>query len=208
MFSTQLIKKMKLICIGKNYAAHIKEMGWKDNHEIALFMKPETALCKNNIVHYPSFSKDFQHEIELIIQVGRILKNCTIEEALKSIVRISVGIDFTARDIQKKLKDKGMPWEISKSFDESAIVGEWRSFHPEKTYGFWLEVNGKERQRGDSSMMIASFSQVLQEASRYFTIYPDDVIFTGTPEGVNSVSRGDVLCGFLDGEKLFEYRVL
>ncbi|GAB4204547.1 MAG: fumarylacetoacetate hydrolase family protein [Bacteroidia bacterium] len=199
---------MKFICIGKNYAEHVKEMGWKDDHEIALFMKPETAWCKDKHVPYPDFSKDLQYETELVIQVNQTLKNVSEQQALSSIEKISVGIDFTARDIQMELKKKGMPWEKSKSFDNSAVIGKWHSFHPGKEYEFSLQINNKEVQRGHSGMMIVHFAQLVAEASKYFTIHPEDIIFTGTPQNVGSVHKGDVLAGYLENEKVFEITIV
>jgi 2-keto-4-pentenoate hydratase/2-oxohepta-3-ene-1,7-dioic acid hydratase in catechol pathway len=199
---------MKFICIGKNYSEHVKEMGWKDDHDIVLFMKPETAWCKSNEVPYPTFTKDLQYEIELIIQVKQTLKNASVEKALESIDKISVGIDFTARDIQVQLKKKGMAWEISKSFDNSAVVGEWRTFDKNKTYHFHLERNGIVVQQGSSNQMMVSFAELLSKASEYFTILPEDIVFTGTPANVRSVYKNDVLSGYLENEKLFEIKII
>ena len=199
---------MKFICIGKNYSEHVKEMGWKDDHDIVLFMKPETAWCKSNEVPYPTFTKDLQYEIELIIQVKQTLKNASVEKALESIDKISVGIDFTARDIQVQLKKKGMAWEISKSFDNSAVVGEWRTFDKNKTYHFHLERNGIVVQQGSSNQMMVSFAELLSKASEYFTILPEDIVFTGTPANVGSVYKNDVLSGYLENEKLFEIKII
>ena len=199
---------MKFICIGKNYSEHVKEMGWKDDHDIILFMKPETAWCKSNEVPYPTFTKDLQYEIELIIQVKQTLKNASVEKALESIDKISVGIDFTARDIQVQLKKKGMAWEISKSFDNSAVVGEWRTFDKNKTYHFHLERNGIVVQQGSSNQMMVSFAELLSKASEYFTILPEDIVFTGTPANVGSVYKNDVLSGYLENEKLFEIKII
>jgi len=199
---------MKFICIGKNYSEHVKEMGWKDDHDIILFMKPETAWCKSNEVPYPTFTKDLQYEIELIIQVKQTLKNANVEKALESIDKISVGIDFTARDIQVQLKKKGMAWEISKSFDNSAVVGEWRTFDKNKTYHFHLERNGIVVQQGSSNQMMVSFAELLSKASEYFTILPEDIVFTGTPANVGSVYKNDVLSGYLENEKLFEIKII
>lgn len=193
---------MKFICIGKNYSEHIKEMGWKDDHEIALFMKPESAWCKSKELPYPAFSNDLQYETELIIQVSEKLKNADKITCLNAIQRISVGIDFTVRDVQKKLKEKGMPWEKAKSFDNSAVVGEWKSFS-DKDYEFFLLINDREVQRGNSKMMMVHFADLLSEASKYFTIYPEDIVFTGTPQNVGSVKKGDVLKGFLENEQVF-----
>jgi len=197
---------MKFICVGKNYSEHVKEMGWKDN-EIVFFMKPESAWCKSSEVSYPSFTNDLQYELELIIQVNKPLKNVSEIEAISSIEKISVGIDFTARDIQMELKKKGMPWEISKSFDNSAVVGKWKKFKPNVHYEFHLEKNGKEIQRGNSQNMIVNFGQLLSEASKYFTIMPEDIVFTGTPQNVGSVYVGDVLVGYLENEALFEIKI-
>lgn len=199
---------MKFICIGKNYSEHVKEMGWKDDHEIVLFMKPESAWCKSNKVPYPPFSADLQYETELILQVSKPLRKVRSTEALAAIDKISVGIDFTARDIQKDLKAKGMPWEKSKSFDNSAVVGEWRIFQPDKNYEFYLHLNHQEVQRGNSKNMIVSFAELLAEASKYFTIMPEDVIFTGTPQNVGSVHKGDILEGYLENEKLFVIEII
>lgn len=199
---------MKFICIGKNYSAHVKEMGWKDDQEIVLFMKPESAWCKSKEVPYPNFSKDMQYETELIIRVNKPLSQVGVEDAWMCIEHISVGIDFTARDIQMELKKKGMPWEKAKSFDYSAVVGEWRKFERNRSYSFHLEINGREVQRGDSSAMLVSFGNLVAEASRYFTIYPEDILFTGTPQNVGSVRKGDVLCGFLENEKVFEVKII
>ncbi len=200
---------MKFICIGKNYSEHVKEMGWKDNHEIALFMKPESAWCKSEFVKYPSFTQDLQYETELIIKVNQTLKEADVHKSLKSIDKISVGIDFTARDLQMDLKKKGMPWEKSKSFDDSAVVGAWKKFDVSKTaYEFYLTINDKEVQHGLSSQMLVSFAQLLSIASKFFTINPEDIIFTGTPQNVGSVKVGDVLCGFLENEKVFEVKIV
>lgn len=200
---------MKFICIGKNYSEHVKEMGWKDDHEIVLFMKPESAWCQTQAIKYPSFTQDLQYETELIIKVNQTLKNADVHKSLKSIDKISVGIDFTARDVQKRLKQKGMPWEISKSFDNSAVVGVWKNFDSSKTsYEFFLTLNDREVQRGNSTQMIVSFAQLLSIASQYFTINPEDIIFTGTPQNVGSVKVGDVLCGFLENEKVFEVKII
>ena len=199
---------MKFICIGKNYSEHVKEMGWKDDHDIVLFMKPETAWCKSNEVPYPTFTKELQYEIELIIQVKQTLKNASVEKALESIDKISVGIDFTARDIQAQLKKKGMAWEISKSFDNSAVVGEWRKFDKNKTYQFHLERNGIVVQQGTYNQMMVSFAELLSKASEYFTILPEDIVFTGTPANVGSVYKNDVLSGYLKNEKLFEIKII
>lgn len=199
---------MKFICVGKNYAEHVKEMGWKNDHEIALFMKPESAWCKSNTLTYPGFTEDLQYETELILQTNRILKNADEHTALQSIQKISVGIDFTARDIQMHLKKKGMPWEKSKSFDNSAIVGQWKSFEPHKKYEFHLLVNDTEVQRGNSNMMMVNFAQLVSEISKYFTIYPEDIIFTGTPQNVGGVKVGDHLKGFLENEMVFEIKIV
>lgn len=199
---------MKFICIGKNYSEHVKEMGWKDDHEIVLFMKPRSAWCKTNEVPYPAFTNNLQYETELILQVNTTLQNATPEECLKHIEKISVGIDFTARDIQMYLKQKGMPWEKSKSFDNSAVTGMWKKFEPNKHYLFSLQKNGQEVQKGNSADMIVSFAQLVSEASKYFTIQPEDIIFTGTPQNVGEVKKGDVLKGFLEKEEVFEVRIV
>lgn len=197
---------MKFICIGKNYSEHVKEMGWKDDHEIALFMKPQSAWCKSNEIACPVFTKKLQYETELIIQVDRSLKNVSEEEASVAIKKISVGIDFTARDIQMELKKKGMPWEKSKSFDNSAIVGTWHPFQLNKEYDFSLYVNGNIAQNGHSKMMLVSFAKLVSEASKFFTIHPEDILFTGTPENVGDVHTGDILSGYLGKEKVFEVK--
>ncbi len=199
---------MKIICIGKNYTEHVKEMGWQNNFSPALFLKPSSALCLSDKVPFPLFTKDLHHEIELVIKTNKILSNASLEDCSAAIEKITVGIDFTARDLQSQLKKDGMPWEKAKAFDNSAVIGTLEDFNPTLVYNFSLNINGKEIQKGNSTQMILNFAQVLQEASKYFTINPEDYIFTGTPQNVSSVKPNDILQGYLNNKKLFGIKIV
>ena len=193
---------MKIICIGRNYVKHIEELNNEVPGEPIFFLKPDTALLQNgNPFYLPSFSNDIHHEIEIVLRICKEGKNISEEFASRYFDALTVGIDFTARDIQDKQKAKGLPWEPAKAFDNSAPVGEiieWKN-NAEKIF-FHLNINGKTVQRGDSSLMINSFAKIISYVSRFITLRKGDLIFTGTPEGVGPVKAGDLLEGFL-GEK-------
>jgi acylpyruvate hydrolase len=202
---------MKIICIGRNYVEHIHEMKSEVPSAPVLFLKPDTALLpKRNPFYIPDFSKDVHHEAELVIRISKAGKNIAEKFASRYYDAVTVGIDFTARDLQQKQKDKGLPWEISKSFDHSAPLGEFVSLSslPDKNkIEFHLAVNGKTVQQATSDMMIHSFEKIIAYASQYFTLRKGDFIFTGTPKGVAAVKTGDKLEAFLEGKKVLTINV-
>lgn len=202
---------MKIICIGKNYAAHAKEMSSAVPSEPIFFIKPDTSLLqKGHDFYYPDFTKNLHHEIEIVYKVGKMGKHIAPEFALKYISEVGIGIDFTARDLQDRAKEKSLPWEIAKAFDNAAVVG--NEFIPlseitPNNINFHLEVNGKTVQVGNTSDMIFSIEQIIAYVSQFITLKTGDLIFTGTPEGVGAVQKGDVLSLFLGEKKMHEFGV-
>jgi 2-keto-4-pentenoate hydratase/2-oxohepta-3-ene-1,7-dioic acid hydratase in catechol pathway len=203
---------MKIICIGRNYADHIRELANEKPEEPVLFLKPETALVlQNQEVPFPSFTQDLHHELELVLRVCRDGKDISLQEAGDFYDAIGLGIDFTARDLQAKLKSKGLPWETAKAFDYSAPLSEFIPIDKislENGIHFQLKVNGEIRQQGNSNLMLFPFDEIISHASRFFRLLPGDVIFTGTPSGVAAVQSGDHLEGFLENTKLLDFKVL
>ena len=198
---------MKIFCVGRNYAEHAKELGNALPEAPVIFMKPDTALLAPGAkFEYPSFTSDLHYEIELVLRIGKTAKNISAANALSCVDAITVGIDFTARDVQADLKAKGLPWEKAKAWDNSAIVGEWKPFTAEAGTDilFSLTKNGQTAQSGTTQDMIYSFETLLEHISGYFTLSPGDLIYTGTPAGVGPCLPGDTLTGFLGEEKLFE----
>jgi acylpyruvate hydrolase len=201
---------MKIICIGRNYANHAKEMGSAIPTEPVFFMKPDTALLKEGDFYIPDFSNDLHHEIEVVVRINKVGKNIDEKFAHKYYNEISLGIDFTARDIQEKCKEKGLPWEKAKAFDNSApIANTWLNLNDIKldTLNFKLLINGKEVQVGNTKDMIFSVDKLIAYVSKFVTLKVGDLLFTGTPEGVGKVSVGDHLEGFIEGEKILDLKV-
>jgi 2-keto-4-pentenoate hydratase/2-oxohepta-3-ene-1,7-dioic acid hydratase in catechol pathway len=202
---------MKIICIGRNYANHIEELKNERPSEPVVFMKPDSAiLLKQHPFVIPEFSEDIHHEIELIVKINKVGKYIEPKFAHKYYDEISVGIDFTARDLQAKLKEKGLPWEKAKSFDGSAVIGEFlpkTQFNSLENITFELTNNNKTVQKGNSEMMLWKIDELISHISQYFTLKIGDIIFTGTPEGVATVKPDDILEGFLEGQKLFRIQV-
>ena len=202
---------MKIICIGRNYLAHIKELDNDLPSEPLFFMKPETALLpKGNPFSYPDFSKEIHYETELVLRICKSGKAIDEQSAHDYYDVLTVGIDFTARDLQSKCKAKGHPWEIAKAFDGSAPIGEFKKIselkHPEDI-AFGMKLNGEWAQQGHSRDMIFSFDRIVSHVSRFVTLQKGDCIFTGTPQGVGEVHIGDVLELFLEGEFMFCFNV-
>jgi len=201
---------MKIICVGKNYLKHIDELNSSNEDEPVIFLKPDTSIIqKNQPFFIPEFSNEIHYEIEIILKFNRLGKHIESKFSNKYFNQISLGIDFTARDFQNKFKERGLPWDISKGFDNSALIGDWKSI---KTYdldniNFRLEKNGKIVQQSNSKNMIWKIDELIAYASRYFTIKIGDIMFTGTPEGVGVVSEDDVLEGFLGDEKVFSVKI-
>ena len=203
---------MKRCCIGLNYANHVKEMKWTEKApEPVVFMKPDTALIKDNApFYYPDFSKEIHHEVELVLKISKPGKNIEPQFAHKYYDEIGVGIDFTARDIQAKLKEKGWPWEKSKAFDGSAPIGKFiakQKIADAKNINFHLLINGKMVQKGNSQDLLTPFDELISNISKYFTLKTGDLIYTGTPEGVGPVKIGDKLEAFIENEKMLEFEV-
>jgi 2-keto-4-pentenoate hydratase/2-oxohepta-3-ene-1,7-dioic acid hydratase in catechol pathway len=202
---------MKIICIGRNYTNHIEELQNERPTEPVVFMKPDSAvLLKQHPFVIPEFSEDIHHEIELIVKINKVGKYIEPKFAHKYYDEISVGIDFTARDLQGKLKQKGLPWEKAKAFDGSAVIGDFlpkTQFSSLENITFELTNNSKTVQKGNSNMMLWKIDELISYVSQYFTLKIGDIIFTGTPEGVAAVKPDDVLEGFLEGKKLFRIQV-
>ncbi|MGZ9735809.1 fumarylacetoacetate hydrolase family protein [Flavobacterium sp. GNP002] len=202
---------MKIICIGRNYTNHIEELQNERPTEPVVFMKPDSAvLLKQHPFVIPEFSEDIHHEIEIIVKINKVGKYIEPKFAHKYYEEISVGIDFTARDLQAKLKSKGLPWEKAKAFDGSAVIGEFLSknqFSSLENITFELTNNNKTVQKGNSSHMLWKIDELISYVSQFFTLKIGDIIFTGTPEGVAAVKPDDVLEGFLEGQQLFRIQV-
>ncbi len=202
---------MKIICIGRNYADHAKELNNAVPTNPVLFLKPETAvLLKNHPFFIPDFTKDVHHEIEVVIKINKLGKNIEAKFAPKYYDEITVGIDFTARDVQAELKKEGLPWERAKAFDGSALIGKFVAksrFEDIQNIDFKMAKNGQIVQHGNTQNMLFSIDQIIAEASKYFTLKIGDVIFTGTPAGVGPVHINDKLEGWLAEEKLFAVNV-
>jgi 2-keto-4-pentenoate hydratase/2-oxohepta-3-ene-1,7-dioic acid hydratase in catechol pathway len=202
---------MKIIAIGRNYAEHIKELNNERPEEPVIFTKPETAILKDNEpFYYPDFSQDIHHEVEIIIKISKMGKNIDEKFAHKYYEEVGIGIDFTARDVQSKLKAKGLPWDLAKGFNGSAPIS---AFVPKSKFAdltdlkFHLNVNDQLRQEGNTSMMLFPIDTIISFISRYFTLKTGDIIFTGTPAGVAAVKVGDTLSAFIEGEKMLEFEV-
>lgn len=202
---------MKIFCIGRNYVAHAKELQHEVPKEPVIFMKPKNALLQNNNpFYYPDFTVDLQYECELVLRIMKNGKQVRDKYASRYYDQIGLGIDFTARDLQKKLQEEGLPWEKAKAFDHSAVVSKMipiASGIDMKEIDFHLKVNGQTVQQANSSEMLFGFDQLITHISRYFTINIGDLIFTGTPAGVGRVQIGDHLEGFLNDEKMLDFEV-
>jgi 2-keto-4-pentenoate hydratase/2-oxohepta-3-ene-1,7-dioic acid hydratase in catechol pathway len=202
---------MKIICVGRNYVKHIEELKNEIPSEPVIFLKPDTALLKDNApFYYPSFSKDIQYETELVVKIEKEGKFIPKKFAHKYYTEIGLGIDFTARDKQNELKKKGLPWELAKAFNHSAVVSHFlnkNELELEKGLNFSLTVNNETRQIGNSSLMIYSIDELISFVSTYFTLKKGDLIFTGTPEGVGPINIGDQLQGFIENKKMFDFSI-
>lgn len=200
---------MKIICIGRNYADHAKELNNALPEKPVWFMKPDTALLKDNESFYlPGFSNDMHYECEVVLRIGKAGKHIGEEFAHKYIDQISLGIDFTARDLQEEKKKKGLPWEEAKAFDGSAVLGRWIPADDVAfPFTFTLDKNGQTVQNGNTADMIFSPARVIAYVSQFVTLKVGDLIYTGTPAGVGPVAIGDTLTGKLGGETLFHFSI-
>lgn len=202
---------MKIICVGRNYVEHVHELGNEITTEPLLFIKPETALALNGPLKYPTFTENLHYECELVLKVSKAGFNVPKEDAENYYEEIALGIDFTARDVQDKLKAKGLPWEKAKSFDSSAVVGNFiskKSFENIKDVNFKLIKNEVEVQDGNTSLMIYTIDVLIEEITKYFTIQPGDLIFTGTPKGVGSTVKGDTYKGILGDKEVLSSEII
>lgn len=202
---------MKIICVGRNYLAHVKELDNALPTEPMFFMKPETALLpEGEPFPYPDFSKEIHYETELVLRVCKSGRNIAEKDAPYYYNALTVGIDFTARDLQSQCKAKGLPWEIAKAFDYSAPMGKFKKISELKNpadISFGMRLNGNWAQQGHSRDMIFSFDRIIAHVSRFVTLQEGDLVFTGTPHGVGQVHVGDVLELFLEGEGVLRFVV-
>lgn len=202
---------MKIICIGRNYIEHAKELDNPVPAEPVFFLKPDSALLLRNRPFYlPDFSNEIHHEVELVVKINRLGKNIEKKFANRYYNEISLGIDFTARDLQQKCKEQGKPWEIAKGFDNSAPLGEFlrlNQFPSINDLNFHLEINGKTVQNGNTKEMIFSVDDIIAYVSKFMTLKMGDLIFTGTPTGVGPVSIDDHLTAYLEDQKLLDFQV-
>ncbi|KGT08669.1 FAA hydrolase family protein [Elizabethkingia anophelis] len=200
---------MKIICVGRNYTEHAKELKNEIPTEPVLFIKPDTSVLKGSDFYIPEFSNDIHYELELVIKISKGGKYIQEENAAKHYEQIGLGIDFTARDLQSKLKEKGLPWEKAKCFDGSAVVSDFfpvENFNAEEIH-FELKKNNQTVQEGNSKDMIFDINKLIANISQYFTLRVGDLIFTGTPAGVGKVEENDILDAYLENEKLFSVKV-
>lgn len=202
---------MKIICIGRNYIDHAKELNNPVPAKPVFFMKPDSALViKNRPFFYPDFSNDVHHEIEIVIKINRLGRSIEEKFAHRYFSEIALGVDFTARDLQAECKEKGLPWEIAKGFDYSAPVSEFLSveeFSDIHDIPFHLDINGKTVQQGNTKDQIFNFSKVIAYVSRFMTLKTGDLIYTGTPAGVGPVKIGDRLEGYIGDRKMLNFLV-
>ena len=206
--SDSLFPVHRIYCVGRNYAAHAREMGGDPDREPPFFFcKPADAIVvvpadTTALLPYPSQTEDYHHEIELVVAIGRAGRDIAVERALEHVWGYGVGLDMTRRDLQAKLRDKGRPWELGKAFDASAPIAPLHAVaqvgHP-ASGAVWLEVDGAPRQRGDINQLIWSVPEVISNLSTFFELQPGDLVYTGTPEGVGKVVRGQRLRGGIDG---------
>ena len=203
---------MRIFCIGRNYVEHIQELNNERPDEPVIFTKPDTAIIRNNApFYYPDFSKDIHHEVELVLRICKEGKNIEEKFTHKYFDAIGVGIDFTARDLQQKLKTKGLPWDIAKGFNGSAPISDKfipvSEFKDLKNINFKLEVDGTVKQIGNTSLMLYPFEVIIAYLSKFFTLKTGDLIFTGTPKGVSPITVGNKLSAYIENEKLLEFEI-
>ena len=202
---------MKIICIGRNYVEHIKELNNAIPAEPVFFLKPDTALLnRNRPFYYPAFSSDIHYEAELVLKINKVGRHIQKQFASNYFDEIGLGLDMTARDLQENAKKKSLPWAVAKGFDQSAPIGRFlpkNNFSDSANISFHLELNGKTVQTGNSSLMIYSFEDIISHISNYMTLRTGDLIFTGTPAGVGPVKIGDVLEAYIESEKILKCEI-
>ena len=202
---------MKLIGIGRNYAEHIEELNNERPSEPVVFLMPDSALLRNNDpFYYPDYSKDIHHEVEIVLRINRVGKHIDEKFASKYYDEIALGIDFTARDLQAKAKEKGLPWTLAKGFDGAAVISRYipkKNFKDLNDLNFGLEIDNNTIQKGNTSLMLFSFDYIISYVSRFMTLKKGDLIYTGTPKGVGHIEIGNRIKGYIEGEKLLDFEV-
>jgi len=200
---------MKIICVGLNYRKHITELKWSEPTEPVIFLKPDSSMLKNNKPFFiPDFSNDLHYEAEVVLRISKLGKGIGAKFAKRYYDALTVGIDFTARDMQQRFAKAGMPWELSKTFDGAAPLGRFMpatAFSDHRNIDFRLEINDTPRQQGNTSDMIFSFDAIIEYVSKFYTLKTGDLIFTGTPPGVGPVKKGDNLVAWLGNEKVLDF---
>ena len=198
---------MKIICIGRNYVEHAKELNNPLPTKPMFFVKPDTALLRTHMFYIPPFSNNIHYELELVVKIKKVGKSISKRFAHKYYDEISLGLDLTARDLQEECKEKGMPWEIAKGFDSSAPIGKWYQKKDLKSLDFYLLKNGNKVQEGNPSQMVFDIDRIIEYVSKFMTLKKGDLIFTGTPSGVGKMEVNDVFEAYLDGKKTIDLRV-
>ena len=198
---------MKIICIGRNYLEHAKELNNPVPTKPMFFVKPDTALLRTHIFYIPPFSNNIHYELELVVKIKKVGKSISKRFAHKYYDEISLGLDLTARDLQEECKEKGMPWEIAKGFDSSAPIGKWYQKKDLKSLDFYLLKNGERVQEGNPSQMVFDIDRIIEYVSKFMTLKKGDLIFTGTPSGVGKMEVDDLFEAYLDGKKTIDLRV-
>lgn len=202
---------MKLICIGRNYVAHIEELQNERPKDPVIFIKPDSAvLPKEQDFYIPEFSNDVHHEVEVLVKIKKVGKHIDPKFAANYYDEVGLGIDFTARDVQAELKSKGLPWEKAKGFDGSAVIGNWlpkKNFEDLQNLNFSLQKNGETVQVGNTGLMLWGIDDIIAYVSQFFMLKKGDIIFTGTPAGVGKVVANDYLSGTLEGTEMFNIKV-
>ena len=202
---------MKLICIGRNYTEHIEELKNERPIDPVVFLKADSSvLAKKQPFFIPDFSDDIHHEVEILVKINKLGKHIDKKFAHKYYNEIGLGIDFTARDVQSYLKSKGLPWEKAKSFDGSAVIGDWipkKEFEDVDNINFSMEKNGLMVQQGNTAYMLWKIDEIIEYVSKYFTLKIGDIIFTGTPAGVGKVESEDILIGFIEDKQIFSVTI-
>jgi len=198
---------MKIICIGRNYLEHAKELNNPVPKKPMFFVKPDTSLLRTHMFYIPPFSNNIHYELELVVKIKKVGKSISKRFAHKYYDEISLGLDLTARDLQEECKEKGMPWEIAKGFDSSAPIGKWYQKKDLKSLDFYLLKNGEKVQEGNPSQMVFDVDSIIEYVSKFMTLKKGDLIFTGTPSGVGKMEVNDVFEAYLDGKKTIDLRV-
>jgi 2-keto-4-pentenoate hydratase/2-oxohepta-3-ene-1,7-dioic acid hydratase in catechol pathway len=198
---------MKIICIGRNYAQHVKELDNPFPEKPLFFVKPDTALLRTNLFYIPQFSDNIHYEVEFVVKICKVGKSISSKFANRYYEEVSIGLDLTARDLQDECKRKSHPWEIAKAFDYSAPIGQWQSKNSLKSEDFYLLKNGKVVQSGNPNQMIFDVDTIITYVSKFMTLKKGDLIYTGTPSGVGKIKSGDKFLGYLDGKRCLDLSV-